>query len=85
MSEQRRIGAFKVRGRSDFKTLEAVQRGCAILRCEYLAYADMFDIVAEHPDFEPIPPGLMPPEYDVEMTTDLNSDPIRKRFVRIGL
>lgn len=84
MSE-RRIGRFKVRcDRLGYKHLEAAQRGCAIMRCEYLAYADEYDIVAMHPDFEIVQRGLLTPEYNVEMTTDLNGDPIRKRFVPAG-
>lgn len=83
MSESRRIGNFRVRCKpyGDYKMLEAAQRGCAVLRCEYLAHMDEFDIIAEHPDFEDVQRWLVVPNYEVEMTTDLNGDPIRKRFV----
>lgn len=85
MSESRRIGNFRVRCKpyGDYKMLEAAQRGCAVLRCEYLAHMDEFDVIAEHPDFEYVPRGHMEPDYEVEMTTDLSGDPIRKCFVKI--
>jgi hypothetical protein len=82
---ERRIGTFKVRCEATgVQMLEAAQRGCAILRCEYLVHLAAFDIYAEHPDFLPVERGDPTPEYDVEMTTDLNGDPIRKCFVLVS-
>lgn len=79
------IGKFKVlcSRPNDFKYLEAAQRGCAILRCEFLGYMRAYDIVALHPDFDFIPEGHKIPEYDVMLTTDPDGKITRTSFVRV--
>jgi hypothetical protein len=83
--EQRRIGRFFVDGyfaERDVEILRAAQAGCAVLRCEYLAYRRCFEVHAEHPDFDLIERGQMTPTYAVILDDPDGQSPTRIRFER---
>lgn len=68
----RRIGKFFVPVTGDLDDrlhrLRIAQEGCAVLRCECLDYARMYEVIAEHPSFQEVPAHLTLPEYDCEFT-----------------
>jgi hypothetical protein len=81
---QRRLGMFRVMvsPRGEYDVLRAAQLGCAVIRSEYLAYADAYEVYAEHPEFDLVGPGLRIPEYIVEMADALDGTIVRRRFKR---
>lgn len=64
---QRRIGKFSIRRSFLYdhpeKVMLLMQR-VIVVRCELLHLGDMFEYVAISPDFESVPEGQVPPEYD---------------------
>lgn len=84
---QRRTGRFLVDGyldERDISVLRAAQEGCAVLRCEYLAHLNCFEVYAEHPDFELVDHGTASPTYSVILDDPDGSSPRRIRFERSG-
>jgi hypothetical protein len=61
--------------------LRAAQEGCAVVRCEYLAFMRAFEVVAYHPDFDPVPRGALLHEYECAFTRGVGGVMVR-RFKR---
>lgn len=85
MTDMQKLGRFHVSvpndGIGECEMLRAAQAGCAVLRCEMLGYLRAYDIVAQHPEFDTVQPGVMVPEYDVVLE-DRNGTITRQCFRR---
>lgn len=64
---ERRIGRFfldrKVLEKTSQAQLQAVFRDMVVLDCRASFATDTIEYIAAHPDFEPVDPALMIPDY----------------------
>lgn len=71
---KRTYGKVRVSGRMIDENPDTVARvfaklGAVILRCEYLYHRDAFEYQLDSPRFREVPPGEIPPEYRIEVTS----------------
>ena len=62
-------------------TLMAVQKDCAVLRCEYRVSDSSFHMDLLHADFDVVEPGFVVPHYNAEFVM-LDGKVERTRFIR---
>lgn len=82
-----RIGKFAVQGprfrNHDYELMRAIQKDMVVLDIEHNLYRDTATYTAEHPAFDEIGVGEVPPTYEVLVDVDDNDNMVVE-FKRIA-